>query len=91
MRIFPALTFAAATAAATIIAATASAQVSERVCREVCAGGTCRQECVETQGRGGPRDRDVIIEDRRDDRRAPGVELTVPVPIPDIRVGPSRD
>ena len=91
MRIFPSLAFAAVTAAATMVAATASAQVSERVCKEVCGGGTCRQECVETQGRGQPRGPDVIIEDRRDDRRAPGVDITVPAPIPDIRVGPPRN
>ena len=85
---FPSLAFAAATAAATLVTATASAQ-TERVCREVCAGGTCRQECVETQGRGERRDRDVIIEDRRPDP-APGVGIVVPVPVPDIRIGPSR-
>lgn len=93
MQLLHSLVFASLMATATIIGATTvNAQGrSERVCKEVCSGGVCSQQCVETEGRGRRGDPDVVIEDRRHDRRdGPGIDLRVPVPVPDIRVGPAR-
>ena len=64
---------------------------AQRVCKEVCAGGVCKQECIETEGRGDRREdrREQRREERREERfeeRRPGIELRVP--LPEIRVEP---
>jgi hypothetical protein len=58
---------------------------ADRVCREQCNAGVCRQECIETEGRGDRRgDRLDQREERRDERREerrderPSIELRVP-------------
>jgi hypothetical protein len=91
MRIFHGLAvagFAATVTIAATMAVNAQGRNGDRVCKEVCSAGVCRQECIQTEGRGDrDRDRrDRPREERRD--REPGVELRVPVPVPDIRVGP---
>jgi len=61
---------------------------ADKVCKEVCAAGVCKQECIETEGRGERREerRDVIIERERREAPRPGIELRVPAP--SIRVEP---
>jgi hypothetical protein len=75
---------AIATLTAAIAALTPQIASAERVCKEVCNAGICKQECIETEGRGDRRDR---IEERREER-GPGIDLRLPLPVPDIRVGP---
>jgi hypothetical protein len=81
-------TLAIATVTAAIAVLTPQIASAERVCKEVCNAGICKQECIETEGRGDRRDR---IEERREERReerGPGIDLRLPLPVPDIRVGP---
>jgi hypothetical protein len=89
MRIFHSLAVAGFAATVTIASTmVVNAQERDRVCREVCSGGVCRQECIQTEGRGDRERREErreLREERRE-RREPGIELRVPVP--DIRVTP---
>lgn len=92
MRLLNTLVLVAGTAAAALtLSPTANA---DKVCKEVCSEGVCRQNCVETEGRG---DRDgVRVEERREDRREdrreerreerrePGIELR----LPGVRIAP---
>ena len=90
MRILHILAVASLAAAATIaVATTVNAQGRDRECREVCSGGVCRQECIQTEGRGDRdrrEDRRELREERRE--REPGVELRVPLPVPQLRIEP---
>ena len=84
MRMLTSLAFAAAAVVSVaFVPQTASA---DKVCHEECARGVCRQECVETEGRGRE-DRAEHREDRREGRgeerreerrEGPGVELRLP-------------
>ena len=61
---------------------------ADKVCKEVCSAGVCRQDCIETEGRGDRREgvreerreerREDRREERREERRGPGLELRVP-------------
>jgi len=86
MRILYAVAAAATVIGSGLLSQPASA---ERVCRQDCVGPVCRERCVErrddiTIGRSR-RDRDVIIEERRE-RRGPGVEFRTRRPGVDIDV-----
>jgi hypothetical protein len=85
MRLLKTLILVAGTAAT--LAFIPQAANAEKVCKEVCSAGVCRQDCIETEGRGDRREgvREERREDRREDRREerreerkPGVELRVP-------------
>ena len=91
MRLLNALVLVAGTAAAGLTLP--SAANADKVCKEVCSAGVCRQDCVETEGRGDRREgvREERREDRREERREerrgePGIELKLP--IPSVRIGP---
>jgi hypothetical protein len=82
MRLFNHLVGVGALVAA---AALSQAAYAQRVCKEVCNGPICKQECIETEGRGDRREdrREERREERREDRREerrPGIELRLPVP-----------
>jgi hypothetical protein len=84
------LTIQAASALAAVILLPSVAS-ADRVCRQECVANVCQEKCVETpstQGRGDRIDRrGTIIEERREERRpAPGLELRVPLPVPNIEV-----
>ena len=70
-----------------VAAALSPAANAQRVCKEVCNGPICKQECIETEGRGERREerREDRREERREERR-PGIELRIPVP--DVRIEP---
>ena len=81
MRLLKSLILVAGTAAT--LAFIPQAANADKVCKEVCSAGVCRQDCIETEGRGDRRE--GVREDRREDRREerreerkPGVELRVP-------------
>jgi hypothetical protein len=90
MRLFHTLIFLAATTATMAVLPQAANAQADRVCKEVCSGGVCRQDCIRTEGRGDRTEdrREERREERREDRRGPGIDLRIPVPVPDIRVGP---
>ncbi|MEA2939009.1 MAG: hypothetical protein QOC56_2513 [Alphaproteobacteria bacterium] len=80
--------------AGTLLAAVAAVQPAnaDRVCRQECVGPVCQEKCVEvedrTEGRGIRRDREELIEEREERReRRPGIELNIPVPDVDVRIG----
>ena len=87
MRMLKSLIFVAGTAASLSFIPHA-ANAAERVCKEVCSAGVCRQDCIETEGRGDRREgvreerreerREDRREERREERRGPGLELRVP-------------
>jgi len=86
MRIFHSLVVAGFAATMTIASTMAvNAQRGDRVCKEVCSAGVCKQECIETEGRGD-RERREERRELREERREPGVELRVPLPVPEIKV-----
>ena len=58
---------------------------AERVCRQECVGPVCQERCVESSDRDQirtdgreRRDREENRDDRRGQKRQPGVELKVP-------------
>jgi hypothetical protein len=88
MRISHVPAAAALLAGALMFSLPASAQ---RVCEKNCVGPVCNEQCVQQENRDltvgrGPREREVIIEERRRVVPEPGVEIRTPRPNVEIEV-----